>query len=185
MNDVTNDVTNDVANDVTNDVTFMWRMLGYAASNGDDERTPDDLRADPALGRYLDGWGRTGDVGVVAVDGDDARIGAAWIRLFSADCPGYGYIDEGTPELTIACLASFRGIGVGRALIEAVLDRARRAGFARVGLSVAYRNERAKALYAGCGFRPVHATGDLSVDAAPDGGSITLVASTGRAAPDL
>ncbi len=67
------------------DETFMWRMLGYAASDGDDERAADDLRADPALGRYLDGWGRTGDVGVVAGDGDDSKVGAAWIRLFSAD----------------------------------------------------------------------------------------------------
>ncbi len=92
------------------DETFLWRMLECAASDGDDERAADDLRADPALGRYLDGWGRPGDVGVVAVDGDDSKVGAAWVRLFSADRPGYGYIDEVTPELTIACLASSRGV---------------------------------------------------------------------------
>jgi len=157
------------------DEAFMWRMLGYAASDGDDERTADDLRADPALGRYVDGWGRTGDVGVVAVDGDDSKVGAAWIRLFSADRPGYGYIDVVTPELTIACLASSRGVGVGRALIEALLDRARQAGFARVGLSVSQRNDRAKALYVSCGFQVL----DPSANAPSERGSITLVTSTG------
>ena len=157
------------------DEPFMWRMLGYAASDGDDERTSEELRADPMLGRYLDGWGRAGDVGVVAVDddnhNDDSAIGAAWLRLFSADRPGYGFIDEVTPELTIACLAHARGVGVGRALIVALLDRAKHAGFARVCLSVAQRNPRAKALYLSCGFEPVGVP--------TDGGSTTLVVSTG------
>lgn len=161
-----------IRNATTTDEPFLWRMLGYAASDGDDERTADELRAEPALGCYLDGWGRRGDVGVVAVDDDDnSSIGAAWIRLFTTDRPGYGFIDEATPEMTIACLATYRGRGLGRDLIEALLDRARRVGFARVGLSVAQRNPRAKALYLSCGFRPVGAPNE--------GGSVTLVVSTG------
>jgi len=84
--------------------------------------------------RYVQNWGRRGDAGVIAFTGPNV-FGAAWYRLFPAAAPGFGFVDEGTPELTIAVVPSHRGHGTGGELLEALLDRARADGFTRVSLS--------------------------------------------------
>ena len=61
--------------------------------------------------------------------------GAAWYRLFPASAPGFGFVDEETPELTIAVAPSHRGRGAGGELLEALLARAREEGYPRVSLS--------------------------------------------------
>ena len=84
--------------------------------------------------RYVQNWGRRGDSGVVAFDGPNI-YGAAWYRLFPEAAPGFGFVDEETPELTVAVVPSHRGHGTGGELLEALLERARADGFARVSLS--------------------------------------------------
>ena len=80
--------------------------------------------------RYVQNWGRPGDAGVIAFAGPNA-YGAAWYRLFPASAPGFGFVDEETPELTIAVVPSHRGHGTGAELLEALLERARADGFSR------------------------------------------------------
>ena len=77
---------------------------------------------------------RYGDAGVIAFSGPNV-YGAAWYRLFPEAAPGFGFVDEETPELTIAVVPSHRGHGTGGELIEALLAQARADGFARVSLS--------------------------------------------------
>ena len=84
--------------------------------------------------RYVQNWGRRGDAGVIAFEGPNI-FGAAWYRLFPASAPGFGFVDEETPELTIAVVPSHRGHGTGGELLEALLERARSDGFPRVSLS--------------------------------------------------
>jgi GNAT superfamily N-acetyltransferase len=84
--------------------------------------------------RYVQNWGRRGDAGVIAFEGPNI-FGAAWYRLFPAAAPGFGFVDEETPELTIAVVPSHRGHGTGGELLEALLQRARSGGFRRVSLS--------------------------------------------------
>ncbi len=111
------------------DLPFLRDMLrhAYYARWGSE--------ADVPLERYVEGWGRPGDAALVAID-EFRPVGAAWYRLFEEDEPGYGFVDEGTPELTIAIVPSKRGRGLGRELLEALLERARRDGYAQVSLSV-------------------------------------------------
>jgi GNAT superfamily N-acetyltransferase len=94
------------------------------------------LAEDPDLPvfRYVQNWGRRGDAGVVAFDGPNP-YGAAWFRLFPASAPGFGFVDEETPELTIAVVPSRRGHGSGTELLEALRERARAEGFACLSLS--------------------------------------------------
>jgi GNAT superfamily N-acetyltransferase len=84
--------------------------------------------------RYVQNWGRRGDAGVLALDGAHPA-GAAWYRLFSEREPGFGFIDERTPELTIAVVPSRRGHGTGKELLTALLDRARLDGHEQISLS--------------------------------------------------
>lgn len=147
------------------DEPFLWEMLAQAALPPGGLH-PDEVMADDHLRRYLDGWGRAGDAGLIAWE-DGRRVGAVWLRLMSPDRPGYGFVDADTPEVSLAVVASHRGRGLGRALVTAALDLAAARGHARVSLSVALTNERAAAIYRSVGF----------VDVAPDdGGSMTMVA---------
>jgi ribosomal protein S18 acetylase RimI-like enzyme len=142
---------------VPSDLRFLAEIGWYAAHWRPGAEPPPDedvLRAEDRLGRYLAGWGRPGDGGVVADDERGALIGAAWYRLFSADEPGYGFVSESIPELSIGDRPAFRGAGVGTALLTALVRLAREEGHRALSLSVEPDN-RARALYQRAGFRRV------------------------------
>lgn len=157
------------------DVDFLWAMLGYASAPHEVPPSRLALEADAALARYVARWGRSGDVGVVAVDeGSGERVGAGWYRSFLSDAPGYGFLDESTPELAIALAPAARGRGLGHQLIASLLGRAHRDGVERLSLSVRTANVAAVRVYEDEGF--------VGVALAPDGLHLTMVAST-RPAP--
>jgi GNAT superfamily N-acetyltransferase len=104
------------------DVPFLRSLLAHAYS-----RPVNALELEHPAAVYVDNWGRRGDNALVAMDGGHS-VGAGWYRLFSADAHGYGYVDEHTPELTIAVVPSRRGEGIGEQLVEALLARAREEG---------------------------------------------------------
>jgi ribosomal protein S18 acetylase RimI-like enzyme len=108
---------------------------------------------EPMLHRFYDGWGRPGDAGVIA-ELDGVPVGAAWYRLFSAGNAGYGFVDEETPELSIAVVPSRRGAGLGSELLDALLDRARADGYGEISLSVE-KGSPAVGLYERHGFELV------------------------------
>ena len=138
------------------DVGFLLRALGWAANwRGSD--TDDSVLADPAISHYLDGWPREGDFGVIAELGD-APVGAAWGRVFSAADPGFGYVAPDIPEVSIAVAPSNRGQGIGRALLAALVERARSDGIPALSLSVEDGNDAVR-LYEGVGFRPAGRSG--------------------------
>jgi ribosomal protein S18 acetylase RimI-like enzyme len=105
------------------------------------------------VSRYVKGWGRPGDTAVIALD-NGFPVGAAWYRLFSAAEPGYGFVDEATPELAIAVVPSKRGHGVGEQLLAALIERARDAGYEALSLNVEPGNP-ARKLYERFGFEVV------------------------------
>jgi ribosomal protein S18 acetylase RimI-like enzyme len=113
---------------------------------------PAEILARSEVRKYIEDWGRPGDRGVVAaLAGIDA--GAAWYRLFPASAPGYGFVDDATPEIsTLAVVEEQRGHGVGRALLAALVEAARNDGFPALSLSVYRGNTEALALYRGAGF---------------------------------
>ncbi|WP_326953128.1 GNAT family N-acetyltransferase [Amycolatopsis sp. NBC_01286] len=115
----------------------------------------------PDTAHYVAGWPRPDDLGVVA-EADGERVGAAWLRFFTADDPGYGFVAADVPELSIGVVAAWRGRGVGRALLRAAEDRARAAGVERISLSVERKNF-ARRLYLAEGYEVV-GTGSADAD---------------------
>ncbi len=134
------------------DVRFLRDMLHHAYYWK--ERAPDAGPGPVAL--YVKAWGRPGDTAVIAIEGG-FPVGAAWYRVFGAEEPGYGFVDERTPELAIAVVPSKRGHGIGDELLKALIEKARAGGYARLSLSVEPGNP-ARKLYERHGFAVVERT---------------------------
>ena len=145
------------------DVELLTRML-WIAFNWRDETVSEQHWPDPtAAAKYVDGFGRPGDAGVVAaVAGED--VGAAWYRLLPADDPGYGFVAPDIPELTLGVASQARGRGIGKALMQRLLDRAAADRIAALSLSVEPDNAALR-LYVALGFERV----------GESGGSVTLL----------
>ena len=150
----------------SNDVPFLRDMLRHAFYWR--ENTPEAV--DLPVYRYVAGWGRRGDAAEIAIS-DARRVGAAWYRLFRRDEPGFGFVDESTPELAIAVVPSRRGKGIGGELLTALLERARTEGFPALSLSV-NKDNPALSLYERHGFRTV----------GESDGALTMVADLARPA---
>ncbi len=99
---------------------------------------------------------RAGDVGVVALDAG-RPVGAAWVRLVH----GHGWVNDRTPELTIAVTEGVRGRGIGEEMLALLVDDAARLHPA-ISLSVDARNP-AMRLYHRFGFIEVERRGDSVV----------------------
>ena len=136
------------------DADFLLEVLVEAVNWTPERRqSRSTVATDPVLARYIDGWPRPGDLGVVA-EAASKPIGAAWLRLFTADEPGYGYVADDVPELSMAVAAEWRGRGVGRALLQEITPRARTAGHQAISLSVDRANF-AHSLYTSEGYQVV------------------------------
>jgi GNAT superfamily N-acetyltransferase len=117
-----------------------------------------DIVTRPEISRYVEGWGRRGDLGLIAVDSrTEESIGAVWIRIFKASEKGYGHVGDNIPELGIAVLREHRGCGVGSALLQRLLEMVS-TEYEAVSLSVSMENP-ARRLYERLGFEPVETCG--------------------------
>jgi GNAT superfamily N-acetyltransferase len=139
---------------------FLKKMMYEAARwNPDWPREPmEEVLDEPILRRYHEGWGRSGDGGVIA-ELETEPAGAAWYRLFTEAEPGYGFVDEKTPEISIAVEPLHRRKGIGGTLLRAAMVQAREEGFQTLSLSVAVHN-RSRMMYQRVGFEKVGEEGD-------------------------
>jgi len=137
------------------DIPFLWEMLYqaiYVSPGG--PRPPREILQRSELARYVRNWGQLGDIGFLAIDlASQKPIGAAWIRLFTAEMRGYGYVNDQTPELTVAVLPEYRWVGVGTRLIHELLALVS-ADYSAVSLSVD-PGSPALRFYKHLGFKPV------------------------------
>lgn len=134
------------------ELDFLREMLIAAlAWRPDVELPPTELvLAHPQVVVFHENWGRRGDIALVAEEGRKLA-GLVWLRFFTAEAHGEGYVDEATPELAIAVVEGQRGLGIGTRLMEAIHKRARQEGITRISLSVEPDNP-ARRLYERLGY---------------------------------
>jgi ribosomal protein S18 acetylase RimI-like enzyme len=132
------------------DEPFLCAMLFHAANMAADGAvSPDEAREHPYLAKFVRGWGRPGDLGVIA-EAAALPVGAAWVRHLVGAEKGYPAVDDAYPELAIAVLPGRAGQGVGGALLGRLIALAR-PRFPGVVLSVRADNP-ARRLYERHGF---------------------------------
>jgi len=142
------------------EVSFLKDMLYMAIAWNPERQLPlpkAELLDLPQLTIFHEGWGREGDTALVA-EREGQPVGLVWYRFFTEDVHGEGFVDEATPEVAIAVVEGQRGNGIGAALMQAIHERARADGVARVSLSVDHDNP-ARRLYERLGYVDV-AEGD-------------------------
>ena len=134
----------------SDDLPFLKAMCYLAAfpskATTASEQAFDEAAVDnPWLKDFVDGFGRDGDYGLIAVDGTGENLGAAWYR---------NYKKTGLPpyELSIAVRGGNQEQGVGNELLNGLLGHARAAGISELSLQVEPDNTRANALYEKLGF---------------------------------
>lgn len=126
----------------------------YQAIFVEDPQNPpeESITETPELQRYIEAFGRAGDLCFVAELSGKQLAGAVWTRYFPEEKPGYGFAGPDIPELSISLLPEFRGQGMGTALMKAILEELKKQKVKQVSLSVSKKN-RAFELYSQLGFR--------------------------------
>ncbi|HEX3355812.1 MAG TPA: GNAT family N-acetyltransferase [Tepidisphaeraceae bacterium] len=124
---------------------YVWmRQLRAADPMETEEFVPAGL-AQAAMERLLN-EPQTGRVWLIHVDGSAVGY-IALTFTFSIEFGGRtAFIDELLIE------ESCRGRGVGRRVVEWVIDASKKLGVSNLVLEVSEENERARRLYRGCGF---------------------------------
>ncbi len=146
---------------ITADEALLEEMMFQAIFVPDGaEPPPRTIINEPTMRKYFAAFGTVaGDIGYKAIDGATGKgVGAAWLRLLQGDHQGYGYVDDATPELSIALDPAYRGQGIGTRLLVALFATAAEQ-YSAISLSVWPANP-AYRLYQWLGFTVVKATAD-------------------------
>lgn len=138
------------------EMDFLQEMLYeaiYVAA--DAEAPPRSILFNEEIYLYIKDFGKEEtDFCLVAVEQNEL-IGAAWVRKIQ----GYGYVDDETPELSMAIKPAFQGLGYGKLLLGKLLETLKQKNYWKVSLSVDNRNLAAMTLYLAYGFKLVVAKG--------------------------
>jgi len=143
----------------TSDQDFLYEMLFQAIFTPKNEPAPSkDIIYKQDLKKYVENWGRQGDLGLIAIDHQNkSKVGAIWIRLFNSNNPSYGYINSNIPELGMAVMYNYRGLGIGSTLLEKLIQESKGL-YPAISLSVHPENPAIK-LYENFGFHPFERSG--------------------------
>ena len=167
------------------DRTYLLRLLyltsvfGYETAELPQYHLPD-------VERYVGDWSPLVDGGVIATSDFHVPAGGAWLRYYTGDNKGAAYMGpqdpgadphdeslwatefdpETIPELCIAVERRYAGQGLGKILLDNVVDLARQQDAPAIALWVDSENPRARKLYESAGFS------DISIPNAEPGAMI-------------
>lgn len=103
----------------------------------------------PELQVYIADFGKADDWCLVA-EIEEEIVGAVWVRIMN----DYGHIDNETPSFAISLYEEYRSLGIGTALMRAMLQFLKDKGYKQTSLSVQKANY-AVDMYRKVGFEVV------------------------------
>ena len=133
----------------------IWRGAGQPP-------VPRTVLQQPALWRYVAGFGSRPDDRCLVAEAGGCVVGAVWVRCIR----GFGHIADGVPECVLAVYDGYRGRGIGTALLRGMLRRLRCERYDRISLSVQKANPAVN-LYRREGFSVVAETDEEYVMVCP------------------
>ncbi len=110
------------------------------------DKPPKSIIEQPELQVYIEDFGKKDDWCLVA-EIKEKIVGAVWVRIMD----DYGHIDDETPSFAISLYEEYRNLGIGTALMEAMLQFLREKGYKQTSLSVQKVNY-AVCMYQKAGF---------------------------------
>lgn len=156
------------------DRTYLLRLLYLTSVFGDESEALPESHI-PDVQRYVGDWSPLVDGGVLAFSSFEVPAGGAWLRYFTGDEKGAAYMGpqspdadphdesfwatefdpESIPELCIAVERRYAGQGLGKILLDNVVELARQQDAPAVALWVDSENPRARKLYEAAGFSDI------------------------------
>ncbi|MCG8373188.1 MAG: GNAT family N-acetyltransferase [Balneolales bacterium] len=112
---------------------------------------PKEIIKDKSLSNYIDNWGKDKFDIALVVEVDNQLVGAIWGRLFLDENKGFGYVDDNTPEISMAVKYEYRNQGIGTKLFKKIAAEYQKLGVHYLSLSVDKANN-ASNLYKRLGF---------------------------------
>lgn len=113
------------------------------------EKPPRSIIQEPELQVYIADFGKVDDWCLV-VEMNEKIVGAVWVRIMN----DYGHIDNKTPSLAISLYKEYRHLGIGTALMKAMLQFLKDKGYHQTSLAVQKANY-AVDIYKKAGFEVV------------------------------
>ncbi len=113
------------------------------------EKPPKSIIEQPELQVYVADFGKADDWCLVA-ETKEKIVGAVWVRIMD----DYGHVDDETPSFAISIYEEYRHLGIGTALMRAMLKLLKSKGYKQASLSVQKANY-AVAMYKKVGFEVV------------------------------
>lgn len=113
------------------------------------DKPPRSIIEKPELQVYIADFGKADDWCLVA-ETRQKIVGAVWARIMN----DYGHIDDKTPSLAISLYEEYRGLGIGTALMKAMLLLLKDKKYKQASLSVQKQNYAAD-MYRNTGFEVV------------------------------
>ena len=137
----------------SNEYQFLKEMLYEALFVPPGQpKFPKSIIENPDINKYIINWNeREDDLAIVGTLNDEL-VGAIWGRKFKEENKGYGFVDENTPEISMAVKAEFRNQGIGTNLLNQIEKEFIEIGITKLSLSVNKQNP-AKKLYERCGYK--------------------------------
>ncbi len=113
------------------------------------EQPPKSIIEQPELQVYVAGFGKPDDWCLVA-ETNGKIVGAVWVRIMD----DYGHVDDETPSFAISLYKEYRNLGIGTALMRAMLRLLKDKGYRQASLSVQKAND-AVGMYRKVGFEAI------------------------------